>query len=477
MASIIPGNMQLIAQYLANMERSVIRVRPQSNDQVAAGQTIHFRLPTNTLVDLHNLQFYGMCEVEGDIPHGLPVDMQQSIERVDVIVNGQNITGNNNDHGGLHALMHNHLSGVNARSEGQFLTSGDNKVIIGTEAAPQQTMRAILSQSNNPLGASYGTSNTGDFTHLPKKWPFVINGLMGFLSGHYVRFIDTAVLGPVEIQLRLANGNICYRGTEAYENYAISKRSTSGNPHEYDVHDAPGFVFSQMYMYLDTISFVDDMYRALLANRLRSGVNITIPYQNFHSFQKSITSSSDTVTFNLATQSLNYLVATFRNGDYNKRKSKKWSDNALNTNFYKFVSADDTKYDQGQFTSTTRYQYSINNKLVPTWPASVDETYVLTRAALDLAGELTAIGHVSHAQQFRDGQFAFIQCFEHHGEMDKVISGVDTRGASSNMAFAAENLSVGTSAANAYERVNCIIWALTTATLEISAGQNVTTIL
>jgi hypothetical protein len=237
-----------------------------------------------------------------------------------------------------------------------------------------------------------------------------------------------------------------------------------------------------MYMILDTVSFADDFYRALLAERLQGGGIITIPYTNYFSFTKAIGSSSDTISFNLATQSLDYLMATFRNMKYIQRNAKRWSDNANNSNFFKFVSADNTDYSSGPFTSKTTYQFMVNNKLAPSWPVSVDEAHMLTRAAFDRNKEratmLQGYGFPT-AAAYRDGLFAFAQAFKHHDENDKIISGLDTRGASSNMHFAIFDANVGTGNAadeGGYSQVQCLIFAICTSTLEISAGQNVVTI-
>lgn len=479
MTTVIPRNMQLVAQRLANMERTTIRVRPQSNDAVRSGNTIHFRLPTNTLVDLHNLQFFGTCEIDkvtGTKPHGLPSNMQGAIERVDVVVNGQSVYGSNNDYGGIQALMEHYTTTEDSRRIADYLTSGDNKSRIKTVPAgsTRTDMRDILKNfiGSTQTGNEYSTDPYGNDESLPYRFPFLLKGLLGLLSGKYVRFVDTAVLGPVEIRLRLASPNVMWRGTEVYEANGISSKTASNL---YNTASPPDFSFTEMYMYLDTIAFADDFYRLLLANRLAQGGIITIPFENYHSFQRTVNSSSDTVSFNLATQSLNMLVATLRDNGYNRRGAKKYSEYARNSNFYKFVSGDDNDYTKGPYNSKTRYQYQINNKPVPTWPVNVDEAHALTLAALDLNSDTSRIGHANMYYDYRDGQFAFIQNFSHHGETEKVISGLDTRGASSNMYFAVENLNTGnTSNSNGYM---VTIWAVTTATLEISAGQNVTLIL
>jgi hypothetical protein len=491
MAAIIPSNLQLMAGRLANEERTVIRVRPMSNDAVSAGQTIHFRLPTNTLIDLHNLQFFGQCTIDanqGDRVWGLPRKMAQAIERVDIIVNGQSIHGNNSDYGALDHILTSWTHTPNTdyvdSLKDEYLTSGDNKIT---------NMKDAIRKSDAASGSlsapqKYPSNPDGD-TLLPRRFPFLINGLHGFMSGAFVRFIDTAVLGPVELRIRLHNPNIMYRQKESTGTFGISNNHDSflgdgaGNA-AYNNYQPPDFTWSNMYMILDTISFADDFYRALLAERLQGGGIITIPYPNYFTFTKAMTSSSDTMSFNLATQSLDVLMATFRNMKYIQRNGKRYSENAQNTNFYKFVSADNTDYTQGVFTHKTSYQFMVNNKLMPSWPVNVDEAHALTRGAFDQVKSLPGNPRNNSYQfptvaSYRDGTFVFAQSLKHHDEEDKIISGLDTRGASSNMHFAVSDANVGVNDASnegAYSQVQMLIFAMTTSTLEISAGQNVVTI-
>jgi len=496
MAAIIPTNLQLMAGRLANEERTVVRVRPMSNDAVSAGQTIHFRLPTNTLIDLHNLQFFGRCTIDaasGNRIWGLPRKMSQAIERVDVIVNGQSIQGNNSDYGALDHILSSwtertYTQGVDTLQD-NYLVSGDDKVAKTGQST--RTMKDAIRATTNSAGATpeqlYSDDPDGGTNAFPRRFPFLINGLHGFMSGAFVRFIDTAVLGPVELRIRLHNPNIMYRQTESVgergvSNYHDNVGALGADSSAYEDTAPPDFTWSNMYMILDTISFADDFYRALLAERLQGGGIITIPYPNYFTFTKAINTNSDTVTFNLATQSLDMLLATFRNMKYIQRNGKRYSPNADNSNFFKFVSIDNSEYKKGYFTGTTTYQFMVNNKLLPSWPVTVDEAHCLTRAAFDqVKHRPTQHNGYSFptAPSYRDGVFAFAQSLKHHDEMDKIISGLDTRGASSNMQFAVMNANCGNTTATSegqYSSVQCLIFAMCTSTIEISAGQNVVTI-
>jgi hypothetical protein len=517
MTTILPKNLQLIAQRLANFHRTTVRTRAQSNDQAAAGQTVTFRLPTNTLVDLHNLQLTADLQISSTVSTsssaamlGGPRQAQALIERLDVVINGQVVNGSNNDYGGLVSLATNHLSCPQRKSIMAFLESTDEKfdqsyglnVRNGTLAdnyAPSQynIPQQGLGSSGLPTDFTsmyWGNNNSSAYKPLNNASPnnaagyytvpIVMNSFMGFLSGQYVRFIDTAVLGPVEIRIRLAPATILY-GTD----YSATSRPTAFN-----------YKLTNMYMIMDTVTFTDDFYRALLAKRLQDGNVITIPYQNIFSFQKNITGTSDSVSFNLATQSLDYLVGTFRDQRYTANCVKRYSTDAVDTSYYKFTSAAGTN----PINNISTYQFLVNNMYAPTWPANVNECAILSRNAWDMCNETLGFGRIDNMQKWRNGMFALVQSFNHHAEADKVISGLDTRGASSNMMFMVSNMiaatgttpvvtagnpNLGTYSAGmtddfiydianhgAVNGVNCIVWALTTSTLEISAGQNIVVI-
>jgi hypothetical protein len=489
MAAVLPRNLALILQRLSNFHRTTVRVRPQSNDTVMNGQTIVWRLPTNTLVDLHNIQFMGKCDVAfttGYTIIGFPRNLQSLIERVDIVINGQVINGSNADYGGLVATIDTNIngySGTDANHPGNFLQDG-TALIMGSG------YQGLVDDATRIDAFTPNYENLGERT-LQAPWvagqsfPFLWNRFLGFLSGRHIRFVDTAVLGPVEIRFRLAPASVLF-GQKVANDVAITKPCP-----------VVSYTLSNVYMYLDTVSFTDDFYRAILAKRLIDGGVITIPYDNYFSFQKAEDGSvgmTDTMTFNLGTQSLDYLIATMRDSRYQQPTIKLFSKGAEDSSYFHFVSGAGSNV----YPNTT-YQFLINNQLVPTWPANINEAYALSRAAWDKIASRKHIGRQDSTTAWRNGQFAFVQCFKHHdGDGDRIISGLDTRGASSNMQYMISGCEAGCSTYNAVAGVAgapgvgptpiyrdvlsgngqymITVWACTTSTLEISAGQNMVTI-
>lgn len=464
MSAVLPKNLALIVQRLANFNRQTIRVRAQSNDQAEPGQTIVFRLPTNTLIDLHNLQFLARVKTVGkrieagvaqDVYCSLPMRSQCMIESLDVVVNGQTITGSNRNYGGLYHLLSTHL-GFRPQNGGGNHAWMTRDVLEPIETQMLQNGNPVLSPEPPELpGAAERKANI--LANYMDRY-LLMEGFMGFLSGYYVRFIDTATTGPIEIRIRL-----------------MPRAVLTKHPNQpANAYSAFGYTFGDMYLVLDTISFTDDFYRQILARRLIDGGVITIPYPNFFNFQKSFASTQDTISFNLATQSLDYLLGTMRLATHAADVPKAL--NTFNNEYFRYVSGAATTAagHEASFPNAT-YQFLINNMHYPTWPANVTEAEMLTKAAFDLAGDVSAVGSLQTRGDYRDENFAFVQCLKHHSETEKIISGLDTRGAASNMQFMLSNMVLAL-ANNLTVPYVAEVFAMCTSTIEISAGQNVTVI-
>jgi hypothetical protein len=356
-------------------------------------------------------------------------------------------------------------------------------------------------------GCSFKQLNDRTPTGMYKQEQVVFQGFLGFLGGKFVRFIDTSITGAIEIRIRLNPLNVTYgpqavyKGRQNLPQGVVSRRLQASRQ--------GGYFLSDMYMIMDTISFTDDFYRQLLARRLIEGGSIVIPYDNYFSINKFVSGSSDTVTFNTSTQSLDYLIGTLRRGDYNSNpnspgicEAEVSASNATtfgnkipsvivrspsyNSSFYTFTSGCPTGN-----APTTTYQWLVANALVPSWPADVNDVWLLNQSALDVANQISDVGNVETHYEFRRGKFAHIACFCHQAETEKFISGLDTRGASSNMQWMLSNLDTGTDHRNgsgqgadrnfggatmASRNYVATVWACCTSSVEISAGQNITVI-
>jgi hypothetical protein len=304
-----------------------------------------------------------------------------------------------------------------------------------------------------------------------KRRRIVMEGFMGFLGGKYCRFLDTAVTGPIEIRIKLAPPGVLT--CNKYRDPRLLKNVT--------------YAMSEQYMMLDTISFTDDFYRQILARRLVEGGLITIPFDNYYNYVYPVVGTNHFVQFTAASQSLDYLIGTMREVDATTTLLPKQND-YLNNRYFTFESfagdAGGSYKDNMCNGNAGGYQWLINNMHYPTWQANVDEIEALTKSAWDLTSDLKeTCGSIYNKEIFRSKAFAHIVCLKHHSGDEKIISGLDTRGASSMMQWMVSGLNRPTpTAAAAGSTVpgsgqkNASIWACCTSTLEFSAGQNVTVV-
>ena len=618
----IPKNLNILVQRLANFNRQTIRVRAMSNDTAGPGQTVVFRFPSNTIIDLQNLQLKATLNsqwsatlaagtvstagaankayaADGSLnvtaatataalgPNqigtviselGMPKFSQGLIERFDVTIGGQQITASNVDYGALYTILREHLEDCAAKKvfgdialnqedpeyvqntlhlyqnyAGQASNMGRNLSkpnVTGSNNATSITNGSISqnkyvkgtvfaeSAGGNPWNVeayckvtatgSTTVDNTGasDVNFDGMSWsvptgrttrylqkPIVWQGFLGFVGGKFARFIDTSITGSIELRIRIAPLAVTYGAMSPYQGCAPL---TAGQRHPNITNVTGDFFLSNMYMIMDTISFTDDFYRRILAERLIGGGSIVIPFDNYFSVQKMIAASSDTVTFNIATQSLDYLIGTLRRADYMATPSSvgyfdaniqgnisqyigatglvEQADNgglqtygnypvtagiqsaSLNSNYYTFVSGCPNN---SQVNPNTTYQWMVANQLVPTWPADVNDVWILNQAALDVASSLGGNGNVQSHFEWRRGKFAHITCFNHHSDTEKFISGLDTRGASANMMWTVSGLDTTHllgSDASTIKNYMATVWGVCTSTISISAGQNITVI-
>ena len=579
--AVLPKNLSMLVQRLANFNRQTIRVRAMSNDSAGPGQSIVFRFPSNTIVDLHNLQLKAtlnsQCVVTVDaagVKTGLPTDAckvstelgmpkysQSLFERVDVTVGGTQITGSNTDYGALYTIIRDQIGGTANRSsfgdmelssndpeyksnllhlfqneEGQPVNVGVRYSMPQPSGSPWIVDNSVgkthkdLVQPGPSAGGNFQTISTGSTAlhngtadrafdgqlfkksgttaadPLTKKQTVVWQGFLGFLGGKFVRFIDTAITGAIEVRIRLAPQAVTWGPQSIVK--GSSTALSQGMVHTKLSSRTADYSLSHMYMVMDTISFTDDFYRQHLARRLIEGGSLVIPYDNYFSIQKQV-GSSDTMTFNVATQSLDYLIGTLRHYKYADKPSEigifeaeisgplaikygagdtaeipQYVKNGVytspsdNCRYYTFTSGAPATHED---TPGCTYQWLVANQMVPNFPAGVDDVWTLNQAAMDLANNIGDIGTTQTHYEFRRGKFAHIVCFCHHGEQEKFISGLDTRGASSNMQWMVSGLSsdlkdLGNATETKIEKYVAHVWACCTSTIEISAGQNIVVI-
>lgn len=366
--SYIPKNLQLFLNKLDGMSKNFIKVFPQNATSFTPGQIISVKLPSNSLVDLHSLHMMmrGSTTTSTSFA-GFPKHTSSLIQRLDVYINNVQVGLQGLDQYGAAFSL---LSGL-VKSADKL--SGDASVLEGGAeiAAPSANTTAV---------------------------DLCINDWLGMLGGGMTRFIDTTFLGDVEIRITLAPAEVL----------AQTATTTGAN-----------YILAGVYFLLEQVSFENNLYAELVSRRLASGQPVVYPFKNWACVNAVSSSTSATVTFNVASQSVDALYATLRPSNYDSA-GVVVNTSAGTSNYFAFTSDG----------VNTLMQYQINGRPFPTFQATPADAYALTRHALGgSSGNQLYANNIQSLARWRGGQFAFGVSLHHDSaEDERLISGLDTRG-------------------------------------------------
>ena len=258
----------------------------------------------------------------------------------------------------------------------------------------------------------------------------VMSDWKGFLGETSCRFIDTGLLGQLQVRLTFAGNEVLVpreTGIAIGTNLTDANARTAASQIEYSV--------SNIFFTIDTIQ-VDPMYSEMLRQRLSQEESISIIYKEYYSFSlDNITTGSHTTRFSLSSGSIDKMYATFRDSNHQTVGVKghtmpgaTFSDLGV-SNASRFMSFDNSTSRAG----TLRYQYSINNVRSPQYRADIsdalfDVSYVNNKVYDDSPGTM-----ITAMSQFHEGMFIVPLLLNHPGEPIACKSGYDSRGINTSL--------------------------------------------
>lgn len=281
-----------IRQMAENMSRIGVKMTPDRTTGIAPNDTITFKLPNNSLVDLRSLNFFYQFSTSGSTGTFLhPRYSSSLIERISVIINGQTVSITP-----AYALLYNTLMDLEGSSWDQLSKRNvceffDPSVRFAAESDPSSSADVSLSGGNWLLsGVTAPSKIDGAITH----W-------LGFLGSTNPNVIDTSSLGDVFIQIQFSTSYVLPA------NFNSTALSLAGAT----------FTLDNVYATCDVISFSENIYYNALASGLSSADGLQIGFYEylnarFASFTKS---SGCNVTWNITANSLDQLIGTFQKTD------------------------------------------------------------------------------------------------------------------------------------------------------------------
>jgi hypothetical protein len=309
-----------------SFSKNRVRLQALSSQTASASGQIIVRLPSNTMLNMSSLTMTASvrASIAAASPNegvALPTNLDYSlIESLSLISNGGIISQPFLNY----KLIANVLNDV---------YGGDEKI-----------------SNRNALQGSYPSPlidySVVDDVSAPEQAyvPFSINSWISPTQSMSPSYINTNLLGDLELRITLADTSILMSG-DVTDGTSIGGLQARCN---YNIKD--------INFYIETASVQNTILDQAIESKLKSGEPILIPFENVFSFQQTNSGASFNQRFSVSSQSINKVIAvTQLNTDIiNDGTQKKW---------YNGVPSALRRNSNG----ATQCQFSINNQYSPNY--------------------------------------------------------------------------------------------------------------
>ena len=408
-----PKNMSYHLDRIVNYSKQPIKMWCDRTGTINHQETIRFKLPPNSLVDLDSLLWsYDFTTVKkdaanDDTPRFFPRNSSSIIDAIYIYVNGNLVDSVNN---------YNHLNNLitDATCGADYFNTG-----VRDLEASDPSIKVVYNNVNGTVD-NYVTMAAAQATEITDtNRRFVVRNWLGFLGTASTRVIDTSFLGDVVIEIRLAEPSICFVGST----------NAGAVPSSYTING------SKTYMSITRIAFGDSVYYDLLRDIVRN-TGLMIGYKTYTSHRGDrFTKAAGTFThsFNVNANHLTKLIGTLIMGIYqtestlvNHSAAIPWKDQlplvtteeAFNQSIY-FVK---------EGTGIKDVQWDINGVSQYPQPLEISDIFNQNLIALNQDSDITSGCHpgLRSLSDFQRFYFMNILSFEHiQNTNDFVLEGLD----------------------------------------------------
>ena len=268
--------------YVNRLSFSKNRVRLQAlSSQIANpnGQII-VRLPSNTMLNMASLTMTGSVRASitgagAEEGVALPTNLDYSfIESLSIISNGGIIS---------QPFLNYKLLATTLND----CYGGDEK--ISNRAGLQGSLPSLLYDYSAISAVAGGAASA--------YVPFSINSWISPLQSMSPSYINTNLLGDVEVRITLADTSVLMSGNVTNGNQVNGLQAKC----TFDMKD--------INFYIETASIQSNILDQAIEEKLRQGTPINIPFENVFSFQQTNGGSSFNQRFSVSSQSINKIIA------------------------------------------------------------------------------------------------------------------------------------------------------------------------
>ena len=458
--SFLPPNLAFVAKQMSNYSRNRFRLETNSTKNVVkAGDVITVNLPESALLDMKSFRWVFEASSEaGSTSSNLsmfPSNMQSLIERVEVYINGVQI-----------------MNGA-----AQYNTICNVLKIGRSNNDRNDSIEACLSKS-------HVTDQAGTLTSQPlPNESCIIDKWYGFLGETSTRFLDTSLLGQIQVRITLATEKVMIPfQTGSSTGYTVS--SYPANQLNYSL--------TNIYFTIDSL-VVDQMYSMALRDQLSKNEFIPINYKEYYTYTLGGQQSTEYQNrFALSSGSIDKIYGITRKASYNagtQSAVKLVGDDGTGAHtdaaaghdahvgaYFVFESFSEDGSSSADYTGKAdnlRYQFSINNVSHPQYRAQLIEACADLAYVNDKCGDYSAGILTTSLKHYKKAHCVLPLVLCHPEQPISVMSGYNSRGINSMMVLEVQGLHssrVGNS--NQYESM---VIVETTAQIRASSGKSLAT--
>lgn len=262
--------------------------------------------------------------------------------------------------------------------------------------------------------------------------PFKIHSLLGFCSSSEPRLLDLNLIGDCRISVTLSKAAIC----------PVSSAGSTVT-----------MTLNSCEFWVDVIALQDNVYYESMSRFLQGGNVLEIPFTVWYSHLAQATSTTQSTKFSINTQSLDLCLAGFPTN---------WGAASQASNA---TTGDSDIFTLKYGSNVSDFNFSVNNQLYPSFRATADDAFSLLTNAMGTSGSM--LGGISPKITSADVFKSDFWCAGYKWNLDDVnVSGINTLGSGSALGFQTTGDGVVVNPANV------AMFAATTATLRVGAGQS-----
>ena len=328
-----PKNLAYTLKQLSNFTKQTVKVMPDRT-RANFGDTTRFKLPSSALIDLRTIAIYadvslGSYGTTSNLTYAhLPRNTNSLIQQLNVTCNGQQIC-NINDYN----LLYNTLFDL----EGADISQTSKRNLENFDPSVYYKAGAV-SSANSPLIATNAQDSSSSNSQEVKR-PILINNFLGVFSSASTPVWDLDDTSDILVEIRWSPITVCWGGTNTSASLAYSTSLTGDT------------FIDNIRMTCSKINFQSSDYYDLKAQKLESD-GLKIGYYDYFQSRGTTVKKSNNISmnFNINTNSLDQVIATFQKGDYSSAIKPLTLQNSSTTTMANLITFN--KYLSEQITNT-----------------------------------------------------------------------------------------------------------------------------